>query len=327
MAHSKREYIRQATPHQTHMAGNDAASSPHQVTIPIDEPRAFLRVQRSTRKPRSVVAMALLFVAIVLVLSVVCVALSKAQRSPTASSSEESHVSVPPPSRTIPATETPLLSSTAHLPTALPPQSRDSNTEFASNPDNLGFQVLFTYEYVGKADTMNRGHRGWTSRNWVAVLPTLAQEFSRPPSLVVVFLGTNDASTANGSVSWTTAVHVPLDEFQANLRTLATAFQSEWGSRVLFVTALPFNDVAPAWLGTRTNADTGRYAAAMMATGHDLDVPVVDLWTPLQDKMATIFYDGLHLNREGNVNVHARMRDAIAAAYPDLAPDNLPAYY
>ncbi|KAF0701249.1 Aste57867_8243 [Aphanomyces stellatus] len=228
------------------------------------------------------------------------------------------------------------VSSTAFdLPPPAPPTGRvgmpsilflgDSNTEIASHPDTLGFQVRFTQDYARKADTINRGNSGWNTRFWLKNLDRLVAEWmARPPSLVLVMLGTNDACAADGTIAW---AHVPLDEFKSNLNALASAFQSSWGSRVLFVTALPFDDNSSKWHGSRTNADAGKYAAAMVALGQQIGVPVLDLWTPLQDSIATIFYDGLHLNRDGNVQVHMRMRAAIASAFPDLAPESLPIYY
>ncbi|KAF0701250.1 Aste57867_8244 [Aphanomyces stellatus] len=201
----------------------------------------------------------------------------------------------------------------------------DSNTELASYPETLGFQVQFTKDYIRKADIINRGHSGWNTHDWVDNLQRLVADWSpKPPSLVVIMMGSNDAALPDGWNHWQ---HVPLDTYASNVQTLVSSIQGNWSSRILLVTPLPFDDQAPAWQGSRTNAAMGQYAAKIATTAQLLDVPVLDLWTSLQDSIATIFYDGLHLNRDGNLAVHNRMRDAIASAYPSLAPANLPIYY
>ncbi|RHX98380.1 hypothetical protein DYB36_014405 [Aphanomyces astaci] len=202
----------------------------------------------------------------------------------------------------------------------------DSITELGSHPDLMGFQVLFQKDYVRKADTINRGNSGWTTRKWILALPTLVAEWrAKPPTLVVLFLGANDACLTTGADAW---AHVPLPEYKANLNTLVRAFQTSFmHSRVLLVTPPPFDDTSIVWKDTRTNAETGRYAAAAVDVAKRANVPVVDLWTVLQPRITTIFYDGLHPNANGNVHIHSLLRQTIRTAYPDLTPDQMPVVY
>ncbi|KAF0717554.1 Aste57867_2231 [Aphanomyces stellatus] len=195
----------------------------------------------------------------------------------------------------------------------------DSNTEYASQPELLGFQVQFSRDYTHKADILNRGYGGWTTRSWLKHMPVLLDDWrAKPPALAVLFLGTNDACGLPD-------LNVPVAEYQANLVALVQAMQATpWNSRVMLVTPLPVDDSTPLGSGSKwSNGAAGKYANAMKQVGQRLQVPVVDVWTSLQPKISTMFYDGIHLNIVGNQLVYERMRQGIAAAYPDLTPDQL----
>ncbi|KAF0693848.1 Aste57867_15226 [Aphanomyces stellatus] len=193
----------------------------------------------------------------------------------------------------------------------------DSNTELTSDPDSLGWQVRFTKDYVRRADVINRGAEGWNTAMWIAHLPTLLAEWaSKAPSLVLLILGTNDASP--------THLHIPLPDYQTDLETLVRGMQAAWGgTRVLLATPLPVDNAVSDWKTSSFNQDAGMYAAAMLDVATHLHVPALDLWTPLQPIRTTIFVDGLHLNRDGNVLVYGMLRDKIAADFPDLTPRNV----
>ncbi|KAF0701247.1 Aste57867_8241 [Aphanomyces stellatus] len=215
------------------------------------------------------------------------------------------------------------------FPTPSPPRGMpsilflgDSNTEYASQPGNMGFQVLFAQDYVRRADTINRGCAGWTTTTWNHHRQALVDEWRiKPPRLVVIFLGTNDAITLG-------SLRVSLHKYKFNVAKLVQTFQTEWGSRILLATALPVDDnVTKLERGTHTNAQAGEYAGVMREMGHDLHVPVVDLWTPLQPNVSTIFRDGLHLNVAGNIAVYTLLKQGIATAYPDLIPKNMQETY
>ncbi|KAF0717555.1 Aste57867_2232 [Aphanomyces stellatus] len=195
----------------------------------------------------------------------------------------------------------------------------DSNTEYASQPDVLGFQVQFTRDYIHKADIINRGYAGWTTRSWLQQMPILLEDWrTKPPALAFLFIGTNDACGLPN-------VNVPVDEYQANVITLVQSMQAApWNTRVMLVTPLPVDDSEHVGYGMKySNAAAGKYADAMKQVGQRLQVPVVDVWTPLQANISTMFYDGLHLNTNGNHLVHQLMRQGIATAYPSLTPDQL----
>ncbi|KAF0693847.1 Aste57867_15225 [Aphanomyces stellatus] len=238
---------------------------------------------------------------LVLGLSVACIALA-VQGSPTVAS---------------PRMTTPLAPARAQPIVLI---VGDSNTELSSNPVSLGWQISLSSDYVRRADVISRGAAGWSTAMWAMYLPTLQAEWaSKPPALVLLMLGTLDASP--------TPLHIPIDEYRGNLETLVRGMQAAWGSRVLLLTPLPVDNVASDWKTSSFNQDAGTYAAAMLDVATHLHVPVLDLWTPLQPIRTTIFVDGLHLNRDGNVLVHGMLRDKIADVWPDLMPDNITRVY
>ncbi|KAF0701242.1 Aste57867_8236 [Aphanomyces stellatus] len=197
----------------------------------------------------------------------------------------------------------------------------DSNTEWASIPEVMGWQVLFTQDYVRRADVINRGAAGWTTKMWLSVLPALLDEWAtKPPVLTAIFLGSNDASAMS-------SLHLPISDYEANVVELVSRFQASWQTRILLITPPPVDDNSHAWKGIFVNADVGLYAAAMRAVADRLHVPVVDLWTSLQPSISTILSDGVHLTREGCLAVHDLIRQGIADAYPDLVPSNMPRQY
>ncbi|OQR80729.1 isoamyl acetate-hydrolyzing esterase [Achlya hypogyna] len=195
----------------------------------------------------------------------------------------------------------------------------DSITQNGANPDIMGYQVMLTQDYVRKADVVNRGCSGWTTRDWMPKLPLLTREWShKPPALVTIFLGANDAALKPGPDQ---QQHVPLDEYVANLKqlvhTLPTAFP---GCKILLLTPPPVDD---ARYPSRSNVEAGKYAAACVGVGAACNVPVVDFWTAMQG-MPHLFVDGLHFNKAGNVAAHAMILGAIRKHFPDLAPEALP---
>ena len=73
-------------------------------------------------------------------------------------------------------------------------------------------------------------------------------------------------------------------------------------------------------LPERTNAVTGRYAAAVKKLGSDLGIPVLDLWTELQKQESWKSYlsDGLHFLPSGSTAVYHLLQAKINEALPHL---------
>ena len=73
-------------------------------------------------------------------------------------------------------------------------------------------------------------------------------------------------------------------------------------------------------LPERTNAVTGRYAAAVRKLGSDLGIPVLDLWTELQRQQSWESYlsDGLHFLPSGSTAVYHLLQAKINEALSHL---------
>ena len=73
-------------------------------------------------------------------------------------------------------------------------------------------------------------------------------------------------------------------------------------------------------LPERTNAATGRYAAAVRKLGSELGIPVLDLWTELQKQQSwqSHLSDGLHFLPSGSTAVYHLLQAKINEALPHL---------
>ncbi|KDO19989.1 hypothetical protein SPRG_14569 [Saprolegnia parasitica CBS 223.65] len=193
----------------------------------------------------------------------------------------------------------------------------DSITQYAVSPGKQGFQALLANDYSRLADVINRGMSGWTSSNWIAHLDQLLAEWSpKPPSLVTIFLGTNDAALPH------TSKHVPIETYAANLRTMVQRFNTSFGGTKFILLTPPVVGINPSINEMYLNNATKPYAMRCKQVGSDLNVPVIDLWTPLQG-VPDIHEDGLHLSATGNAYVHKQLVATIEASYPELAPAKL----
>ncbi|EQC40299.1 hypothetical protein SDRG_02201 [Saprolegnia diclina VS20] len=196
----------------------------------------------------------------------------------------------------------------------------DSITEVGANPALMGYQVMLTNTYQRKADVVNRGMSARTTRWWLSQLPRVLKDWeNKHPSLISIYLGVNDASLINGTDA---ALHVPLDEFKANLNAMVGSFSQAFPNcKILLITPSAV-DESTAWSVGRSNAEASKYAKMTKRMGGFLELPVVDAFTPTYNDL-TLFYDGLHLNARGNILLHGLILDTIRKNFPDLNPDTM----
>jgi lysophospholipase L1-like esterase len=72
----------------------------------------------------------------------------------------------------------------------------------------------------------------------------------------------------------------------------------------------------------RTLSASGAYAAAAQRVGNALGVPVLDMWTVLQQepgwREVLLLPDGLHFSGQGQAVVGRLIREALTATHPSI---------
>ena len=213
----------------------------------------------------------------------------------------------------------------------------DSLTQRGFEGPGQGWAAGLAHIYGRRADVVNRGFSGYTTKWCALMLPTLFPADDpawEVPLLAVVFLGANDAALP------TREQHVPVHEYEQHLRCIVTYLQDRRrvdGKRtqILLLTPPPVDEdrwevhcLARGRELDRKNDVTRLYARACLGLGKMMNVPVVDVWTQLGGadlaKVAPNLGDGLHLSAQGNVLVCEAVLRAIEEHYPDLVPGQLP---
>ncbi|KAI3740648.1 hypothetical protein L2E82_31118 [Cichorium intybus] len=178
-----------------------------------------------------------------------------------------------------------------------------------------GWGAALANHFSRTADVVLRGFSGYNTRWAMKVLERVfPAEMNvgggRAPLAVTVFFGANDACLPD---RYSAFQHVPIDEYRQNLHAIVAYLKNRWPStHVILITPPPIDEAArllhpygenPSNLPERTNETAGNYAKACVAVAGECGVPVVDLWTRMQqfrewDK--AYLRDGLHLTSGGN---------------------------
>lgn len=211
-----------------------------------------------------------------------------------------------------------------------------------SKSNNVGYSLLISKvsqianAYTRRLDVVNRGFSGYNSRWLLRMLPDLFPYYlyrSQPPSFITILVGSND-STAPVSQQ-----HVPLEEFQENIRRMVKYFKG-MGSRkneipVVLLTPPPLDEKGWAdFCGlTGKNVDrtfelTRLYSRAAKAVGEELSLPVIDLHELLEGEAGpevfkVFFYDGLHFSGQGNTLVAEEILRTINKTFPHLEVEKI----
>lgn len=213
----------------------------------------------------------------------------------------------------------------------------DSLTQRGFEGPGQGWAAGLAHAYGRRADIVNRGFSGYTTK-WCALMAPMLFPAGDPawevPALAIVFLGANDAALPSREQ------HVPVHEYEQHLRRIVSHLQGrrrEDGSatRVLLLTPPPVDEAR--WEAhcrsrgrplDRKNEVTRLYARASKGVAREMQVPVVDLWRRLggrnPEAVAPNLGDGLHLSAQGSILVYEAVLTAIEENYPDLAPSQLP---
>ncbi|OWY95898.1 hypothetical protein PHMEG_00033975, partial [Phytophthora megakarya] len=238
-----------------------------------------------------------------------------------------------------------VLTSSVNCQTTLPSDSNsrpvllltgDSLTEQGTYPSLQGWVALLQARYTHSSDVITRGLSGFNTKWFLKhVIPVLEHEISTraytPPSLITVWLGTNDAALANGS---NFAMHVPIDEYKNNLIKIVDRFRNAApDAEILLITPPHINDGAriefaanradaKRGLVDRSNAAVGYYSRACVEVANSLKVPVLDLYTYFnainETTRNSMLVDGIHFNAMGNKAVDQQLRNKLNNEFPTL---------
>lgn len=148
-------------------------------------------------------------------------------------------------------------------------------------------------------ETVNAGVAGHSSAQGLRRMKKDVLE--RNPDVVVIFFGTNDARVDSDRV------HVPVKDYEKNLIAMVKAIRKEQAD-VVICTLPPINEKT---YYTRHDPELYEkaggteilwrsYREAAMRVAEKYTLPVVDLYTELQDQPEWMHRDGVHPSPEGN---------------------------
>ena len=137
----------------------------------------------------------------------------------------------------------------------------------------LTFGAALRRDYARKADVVNRGFSGYTSRLALDVLPRFFPSSAHARVRVMtLFFGANDACLPGN------AQHVDLEEYVACLRAIVRhELVQRQATKVILIVPAPVDEYQLE-KKERSAANTKRYADACRQVGKELGLPIVDLW-------------------------------------------------
>ena len=238
----------------------------------------------------------------------------------------------------------------------------DSITQQSFDPagGRGAFGPALTDYYVRRLDIINRGFSGYNTRQALKVLPKF---IPRPEQAkirwLLIFFGANDArmpKTPGGPDQ-----HVPLEEFQDNTRKIAmhSSVKAHEDIKIILVTPPPIDERKTVeadqakypGLGSvlrRTAKTTAKYAQAVRELGHELQLPVLDIWSAMLERaghtddgaiqedipgskiappnpiLQDFLHDGLHFSQAAYKLLFEELIALIEQKWPDQIPEQLP---
>ncbi|KAF1780453.1 SGNH hydrolase-type esterase domain [Phytophthora cactorum] len=198
----------------------------------------------------------------------------------------------------------------------------DSHTEQGTYPTLDGWISRLQARYTNLGDVITRGLPGYNTKWFLKyVMPTLEQEITSgaytTPSLITVWLGTNDAALVNGS---SLEMHVPIEEYKENLNQIVpTPAHIDDDARTKY--AAERTDTKRG-LVDRSDAATGNYARACVEVANELKVSVLDLYEHFKampvETQKKLLSDGIHFTAAGNKVVDSQFQSKITSDFPAL---------
>eukprot|EP00884_Botryococcus_braunii_P006854 jgi/Botrbrau1/1616/Bobra.0185s0031.1 len=210
----------------------------------------------------------------------------------------------------------------------------DSLTQQSFRPGGWGSALADAY--ARKADIVLRGYSGYNTRWAQYLLPSIFSTDVPPPELVIVFFGANDAAIPDHLSS---RQHVPVEEYMENLRKIVLHLRSINVRQTVLISPPPVGEEGRVRLNQemqgrsektltpeRTNAYTRHYAEACKAVAAELGVPVLDLWTKMQEQTeweSAFLSDGLHFTPAGNQFLFDNLQELISTSMPHLKAETM----
>lgn len=186
----------------------------------------------------------------------------------------------------------------------------DSITQGSFSSEHRGWGGRLSEWLCRYVDVLNRGFSGYNSRWALSILPSILGGVGSA-SLAVVFFGANDSVQAGESQ------HVPLEEYDQNLRSIIDIFKEQNPDIALILVTPPPVDHT-RW-PSRHNELVSTYAEAVRRIAVDKAAVLVDLWITADAIAINDLEDGLHLNESGNSKVFFAVQRGIREAWPHLA--------
>ena len=210
----------------------------------------------------------------------------------------------------------------------------DSITQNGSAPE--GFVTALSHYFTRRADVLNRGYSGYTTRSLLKALRQLDPGHagflsSSPfPTLLTLCLGANDRVLPQFPQ------HVPLLEFRENLETLIGMLRPRDATSPSLLLITPPQVDPERWGRARQSKrqvaeltvfhDTEialQYAQAVKEVALQLSIPCVDLWSLTTHAKHDPLVDGLHLSAYGNLQLFKALKKCISTHFPSFFPQTM----
>jgi isoamyl acetate esterase len=195
-----------------------------------------------------------------------------------------------------------------------------------------GWGATLANRYQRRADVLNRGCSGYNTR-WYQRYAQDNGIWNENPQdivLVIIFFGANDATLKDLD-----GKHVPVAEYQRNLRELVGKTQTAYSSAKILLIAPPpvhreqrlafqrerYGEKATG-IPERNLEHTKLYASACVEVAEALNIPYLDLFSVMveaTDDFGKFLSDGLHFNQAGQDFVGEQLVQAMDTYFPELA--------
>lgn len=211
----------------------------------------------------------------------------------------------------------------------------DSITQMSFSATDCGWGAYIADRYQRRADVINRGFSGYNTNWFLRYADTDTGKtdlFDHDGvKLVTIFFGANDASDPRHNARQ----HVPLEVYKDNIRKIVDLAKTNFEPDVSIILLTPppvcregrlrfqkerYKEKATGVL-ERTLELSGKYAKAVADVSAELDLPLLDLWSKMQEVQSwpTLLSDGLHLSPEGNKFVGEILLDTVGTFLPELS--------